>query len=225
MIMFRNRLKYSSRFLFILLIMLACCKQPAGNAAHRNEDDKKYEVLIVQQRWHTGIIFNTRDVDPQIWPEIERYTDRRFVDVGWGDEKFWQVTGDPVGLAARAMLFPTSSVLQVFAFNTQPSRAYGAESRILRIPVSSEQFADLSRFVNDYYLRDEEGNIQRSTVFGEAEHFFLARGKYHLFRTCNTWVARGFKQAGFDVRSFCVLNANQLFRQLRDIPGAEFMQE
>ncbi len=209
---------------FIFLFILSCLHLPAGMAAQATDCDSVYEVFVVQQRWHTGIIFNTKDIDPEIWPEIEHYKNRKFVDVGWGDEKFYQAYGIPVLLAARAILFPTRSVLQVYAFSTEVRAAYGGESRILKIHLNRDQLDSLSRFVSESYIRDEDGEAQTSTVYGEADHYFLATRKYHLFRTCNTWVANGFSHSGFDdVRTFCVLNANQLFRQLSDIPDSEFL--
>jgi uncharacterized protein (TIGR02117 family) len=186
------------------------------------EVNTSYEVFVIQNFWHTGIVFHPKDVDPDIWPEIQRYQRFNFVDTGWGDEKFYQAEGNPFFLGARAMLWPTSSVLQVVAFNTRLRAAYGINSRILRIPVDREQLDDLSRFVAESYLRDKNGFPITSTAYGETNIFFLATRKYHLFRTCNTWVAKAFRQAGFDVRSFGVLNANQLYRQLTGIPGAEF---
>jgi uncharacterized protein (TIGR02117 family) len=210
--------------LFIVLIIVSC-RFPEETAATGNEGKENYEVFVVQQRWHTGIIFRTEDVNPEIWPEIENYLHRNYVDVGWGDERFYQAQGDPVFLALRSMLAPTRSVLLVYPFSLPLRRSYGEESRIMRIPMNSEQHAALTSYVSGQYLRDSDGNIQPSTIHGESDLFFLAKGKYHLFKTCNTWVARGFKQAGFDVRSFCILNANQVFRQLATLPGAEYLRE
>ena len=199
--------------------------QTSGFANNAKEEDKLYEVWIVQEAWHTGIVFAIDDVDPDHWPEITNYKDRSFIDVGWGDERFYQAHGNPVFLAARAILWPTQSVMQIFAFNTPVRSAYGRESRILRVPLTLEQFESLSGFISDSYIPDESGNPVTSTAYGETEHYFLATRNYHLFRTCNTWVAIAFKQAGFNVRTFFVLNANQLYRQLSRIPGTEFISE
>jgi uncharacterized protein (TIGR02117 family) len=214
----------------------AALYEPAGTASllepamltvpkQETAAEKMYEVFVVQQRWHTGIVFRTKDVDPEIWPEIERYTDRNFVDVGWGDERFYQAMGDPVGLALRSMLFPTRSVLLVYPFNLPLQRTYGRDARIIRIPLNSQQFTALTRFVSDRYLRDEHGQARPSTIHGVSDLFFLAGGKYHVFNTCNTWVAHGFKAAGFRIRSRCVLNANQVFKQMERIPGSEYLRE
>jgi uncharacterized protein (TIGR02117 family) len=211
--------------LLILLLSFSSWQSPPDIVSRSENDTGNYEVFVVQQRWHTGIIFRTDDVDPEIWPEIKNYYPRNFVDVGWGDERFYQAKGDPPLLALRSMLFPTRSVLLVYPFNLPLRRAFGEDSRIIRIPMNSDQFSSLTRYVSEQYKRDEAGNIQPSTIHGKSDIFFLAREKYHLFRTCNTWVARGLKQAGFDIRSFCVLNANQVFKQLATIPGAEYLVE
>jgi hypothetical protein len=119
-------ISFNSTFiLLLLLLVISCGYSPGGLAAPGQEefaDDPDYEVFVVQQRWHTGIVFHTRDVDPDIWPEIERYTDRNFVDVGWGDERFYQATGDPVGLALRSMLISHSKCFTGIPLQPAPSQ-------------------------------------------------------------------------------------------------------
>ncbi|MFW5821595.1 MAG: DUF2459 domain-containing protein [Bacteroidota bacterium] len=188
------------------------------------QEPEKFEVFVVQEGWHTGIIFQTEDVDTALWPEIVHYKDKKFVDVGWGDEKFYQVPGYPVFTAARAVLLPTQSVLRVFPYSTPVLSAYFEDSRILKIRVTRRELDNLSRFVAESYYRDEKGNARLSQLYENNNHYFLATRNYHLFRTCNTWVALGFKESGFEVRSFFVLYGKQLFRQLRDIQSSVFLR-
>jgi len=187
--------------------------------------ETKYEIFVVQEDWHTGIILHTNDVDSSIWPEIVRYRDKKFVDVGWGDEKFYQVPGYPFFTAARAVLLPTQSTLRVFPYSTAILSAYFEDSRILKIITGRKELDQLCSFIAESYKRDEHGNPQLSELYENNDHYFLAKRNYHLFRTCNTWVALGFKESGFDVRSFFVLYGKQLFRQLTDIPGSEYLRE
>lgn len=211
-------------FLTLILTVLPGCRDQANLFSNVPGTGSDYEVWVIQEFWHTGIVFSIGDIDPEHWPQIEKYSDRNYIDIGWGDEKFYQAHGNPVLLAARAILWPTQSVMQVFAFNTHVTSAYGTGSRILKIPLSGEQFIALTKYISDSYILDDKGKAITSTAYGDTDHYFLATRKYHLFRTCNTWVAKAFRNAGLDVRSFCVLNANQLFRQLSRIPGAEFSE-
>lgn len=171
----------------------------------------KDTIYIVQEGWHTGIILKTSSVSPPIFPEIKRYDHVSYIDIGWGDEKFYQAEGTPVGLAARAILFPTSAVVQLFALKWPVEEFYPRSEQIV---LDSLEFHALCRFISDSFQRDHEGNIIPSTVYGPTDVYFKAHRKYHLFRTCNTWVALALKEAGLDVRSFLVLTAGQMFRQL-----------
>lgn len=210
--------KYVLFFSTLLLLMVMKIMLVSG----QNID--KFEVYVVQEGWHTGIIFKTNDVDSTIWPEIVHYRNKKFVDVGWGDEKFYQVPGYPFFTAARAVLLPTQSVLRVFPYSTPILSAYFEDSRILKIDVNRQELDNISRFIAESYQRNENGEAQLSQLYENNNHYFLSTRNYHLFRTCNTWVALGFKESGFDVRSFFVLYGKQLFKQLRDIPGAVFLR-
>ena len=42
-----------------------------------------------------------------------------------------------------------------------------------------------------------------------------ARSRYHLFNTCNTWVARALQRAGLDVASAGTLTASGVMHQAR----------
>lgn len=181
-------------------------------------------VYVVQSAWHTGIILKTENIDSEIWPEVIQYRNFSFIDIGWGDEKFYQNQGSPFFLAARAILWPTSSIIEIYAFNRPPELIYGGKARLLKIPVTEYQLRALSLFISNSFLRNQLGEIQLSRLYETNTRFFLATQKYHLFKTCNTWIAIAFKKSGFQIRSNFVLNANQLFRQLKKIPDSEFIK-
>jgi uncharacterized protein (TIGR02117 family) len=201
-------------FVFAILLFLS-------TAANSNSVTS---VFVVQSRWHTGIILQTKDINPQLWPEIRDYAHKTYIDVGWGDEKFYQANGSPIHLAARAILWPTQSILQIDAFSISIKSIFGAESRILEIPVNKNQLNQLTSFIANNYKRDKHQQPQLSTYNQTNTRFYLATKKYHLFRTCNTWVAMAFKYADFNVSACTVINANQLFRQLKRIEGVMFIE-
>jgi len=41
---------------------------------------------------------------------------------------------------------------------------------------------------------------------------FLRNGNYHLFNTCNTWLARALKLSGFEIKDDIILT-EQLFNE------------
>lgn len=174
----------------------------------------KDTIYVVKEGWHTGIILKTSAVPPGIFPEIKNYDHVSHIDIGWGDEKFYQAESTPVGLAARAILFPTSAVIQVFELKWPVEEFYAHREQIL---LDSLEFHALCHFISDSFQRDKEGKIIPSAVYDPTDVYFKAQRKYHLFRTCNTWVALALKEAGLDVRSFLVLTSGQLFRQLEHL--------
>ena len=97
--------KYNLSFVLIFLVSIISIVHLSG------QDLEEFEIFVVQEGWHTGIIFKTNDIDSTIWPEIVHYRNKKFVDIGWGDEKFYQVPGYPFFAAARAVLFPTQVLL------------------------------------------------------------------------------------------------------------------
>ena len=44
--------------------------------------------------------------------------------------------------------------------------------------------------------------------------FFLSVEKYHMFKTCNVWTARGLKNAGLPLRPFYAFNSGNVIRQI-----------
>ncbi|WP_462319543.1 DUF2459 domain-containing protein [Marinilabilia sp.] len=196
----------------IITILLFCTINLAGITSGKQES--QYEVLIVQQAWHTGIILAVEDIPESIWPEKKQYGQYKKIDVSWGDEKFYQAHGRPIGLAIRAILWPTQSVIRVFPFSNPVQSAYGEDARIKSLSLSEKEFLELCHFIDSSFIRNKDGNISLSKVNANNRYYFLAKRKYHLFRTCNTWVALALKNSGLSIRSCCILNANQLFRQL-----------
>ncbi len=45
--------------------------------------------------------------------------------------------------------------------------------------------------------------------------FYPAKGRFHLFNTCNTWTARALAAAGFDVSASGTSRAETLMQQVR----------
>jgi len=148
----------------------------------------------------------------------------KYIDVSWGDEKYYQIAGKNMLLASRAVLFPTKAVIRLVSFDEEIRSRYNSGCHI-QIILDSTEFFELCNFIAKSYARDEKGNIIPSTLYRKSNVFFLAKRKYHLFRTCNTWVALAFKKAGFDICTFLLITASQLFNRLREIPGATLLSK
>jgi uncharacterized protein (TIGR02117 family) len=188
-------------------------KQPANSP---------FEFYVLQAGWHTGIVLRTDEVSPVDWPEILNYRRSRYVDVGFGDERFYQATGNPPALAARALLVPTSGVLHIVPFSVAPKDLYTGDTHLKKMEATPRQFAALCRVISESFERDENRQPVESRIGEKSRNFFLAKEKYHLFNTCNTWVVRCLMEAGFDADPSGVITQKQLIRALEDLPGGKF---
>jgi len=214
--------------LFIVLIFSLSFKLTTGfiaaftqsdSKAKKNNTGKSIEFFVLQAGWHTGIVLRTKDISPEDWPEVENYLRYTFVDIGWGDEQFYQAEGDSPALALRAALIPTSSVIHIVPFNVHPLKLYGGETFLKRIEATSTEFSALCRIISISFERDENGKLIESHINKTSSGFFKAKGKYHIFNTCNTWVVRCLKEAGYNVNPNGVITQHQLIKALEKLPG------
>ncbi len=208
------QIDFKTAFMAIAIIIVSCSKSIiAGDT-----------VYVVQQAWHTGIVLKTSGISPETCPGIEKYKQYTYLDISWGDERYYQHIDPGIGLALRAVLFPTTAVIKYTGIRSSVTRYY-KHSNLVQIVLDSTRFNSLCMYISKSFQRDSLNRIIPSTAYGKAEHFYLAKQEYHLFRTCNTWVIAAFEKAGLKINSFFVLTAGQLFRRLKKLEQAVFIQK
>ena len=76
-----------------------------------------------------------------------------------------------------------------------------------RIRITPEQYENLCDFVRNSFEQNEEKKLQFLHLDGYAENdfFFDAKGQYHAFNTCNTWINKGLKKSNPDFKSGSVV--------------------
>ena len=170
---------------------------------------------VVDHGWHTAIVVRRGDVDPAVWPEVGDVPEAALVEVAWGDRDFYMAK-DPTGwLAIKAAFFTSGSVLHVVGFSESTLAGLPA-SAVVELRVSRGGFDAMTRFFHDEYQRSGEGRPVRLEhgLYG-ASWFYAARSRYHLFNTCNTWVARALQRAGLEVTPAGTLTAGSVMQQAR----------
>jgi uncharacterized protein (TIGR02117 family) len=188
------------------------------------QDDSLNTIYIIKQRWHTAVVFHTEDVDTLIFPEIKYFKDTELIDIGWGDEAFYQHPDFDWDLAYHALFQATPSTLRVEGINITKQQYFDISEIVLELKINNEQLKILLKYISETIWRDENENYEiLSTQYLNRVYFFKANGSYHLFNTCNTWVANGLKRAGFEIENNIVLT-EQLFNeaaQLGDVIKSE----
>jgi uncharacterized protein (TIGR02117 family) len=196
--------------------LIVGCAAPVGEGQPPRTGPAR-AVWVVDHGWHTAIVVRRDDVDPALWPETRDFPAAALVEVAWGDRDFYMAT-DPTGwLAVKAAFFTSGSVLHVVGLGESALAGVPA-SAVVALAVSPGGFDAMTRFFHDEYQADGEGRSVRlgRGLYG-ASWFYAARSRYHLFNTCNTWVARALQRGGLDVTVAGTVTAGAVMHQVRQI--------
>jgi len=181
------------------------------------QDDSLKTIYLIKQRWHTAVVFHTEDVDSVIFPELKYFKKVEFIDIGWGDEAFYQHPDFDWDLAYKALFHATPSTLRVEGINITKQQYFDISEIVVELKINNEQLTVLLNYIAETVWRDAEANNKiLSTQYLNRVYFFKANGSYHLFNTCNTWLARGLKQSGLEIKDEIILT-EQLFNEAAKI--------
>jgi uncharacterized protein (TIGR02117 family) len=170
-------------------------------------------IYLIKQRWHTAVVFKSEDVDSFIFPEVQYFDEAELIDIGWGDEEFYQYPGFDLELAYRALFHSTPSTLRVEGIYFSKQQYFDLSEIVIELKITNEQLRILLNAISETVWRDEDGNHKILSKQGiNRVIFFKAHNEYNLFNTCNTWLARNLKKAGFEIEDDIILT-EQLFNE------------
>ena len=201
-------------FLLILFIVLQVMSYSLPVRCKTVKDN--YTIYLIKQRWHTGIILKVKDIDTTEWPEIMDFSNSEFVDVGWGDSAFYQNPNFNIVQAVSALFTPSPSTLRVFGFDTAYENIFHYYDIVVKIQLNDIRLKKLCKYIHDAYSTDSSGKliVYKSEYNGRIK-FYKSIGKYNIFNTCNTWIAKGLNKIGFTEISPHIILAEELFRRAR----------
>jgi uncharacterized protein (TIGR02117 family) len=203
------------RILMYFLVVVACCAcaAPTKDLFPPGDIAPVRQIYLVSHGWHAGIVLRRADIPAGLWPENVNFPDAEFIEAGWGDKQYYQTPGAHVGIALRAVLWPTSSVLHLVGFNGAVA-AYFPSSEIIGIKLGEQGFELLLHYIATSFARDESG---QALSLGRGRYgnsrFYLSRESYHLFNTCNVWTARALHAAGVPMTPSSSITVEQLMAQ------------
>ena len=180
---------------------------------NNNDLNGKKEIHLIKQYWHTAIVIDKNNIDPNILPEIEYFNDFSLLDFGWGDEEFYQHPGFDSGLAFKALFYATPSTLRVEGIGISKDTYFDISEIVVRILVTDEQLKKIVNFISSTIYRNNNGSpvILSEQGLGRII-FFRANGNYYLFNTCNTWLASCLASAGIEIDDNIILT-EELFNE------------
>jgi uncharacterized protein (TIGR02117 family) len=194
------------RAALVSLFLIGCAGSPVERPL-----DGEIPVYVVTHGWHTGIAMRAADIDFARWRPLPHPARARYIEIGWGDRDYYPAPGFNLWYGFKALAWPTPSVLHVTGFDEPPARYFSA-SEVVELRLSPSGFERLLAYITASF-EAEAAPIAPSLYASGA--FYPSREKFHLFKTCNVWVARALRAAGIEVRSS--LTTEGLMAQLRPI--------
>jgi uncharacterized protein (TIGR02117 family) len=202
-------------FVALGFFLQGCGSQPVGRESAESCRLPR-TLYVVGHGKHTGIVVNRVDLVALLPSLAKDIGHDGYVEIGWGEERYYQAGTGTLSLALRAALWPNTSVLQLVAFPGLPGSHF-TQAEIVELPVDEAGYAAALAFVAGTFTRAPDGVPIRlgPALYGEG-WFYRAEGSFHLFNNCNSWVAKAIEATGAPVSSAPVLTAGGLLGQFRE---------
>lgn len=184
---------------------------------HNSSTDNSNKIYVASHGWHTGFIIAAKASESMLPFLQQRFSDSLYYEFGWGDKGFYQAKEITSGLTVQAILWPSESVMHVVAVPMHPRR-YFANSEVIELNISDTDLHNLLLFIRSSFHRDKRQQVVTITngLYGNSQ-FYQGVGDYHLFNTCNKWVAKGLQSAGYDLSATFKLTAKSVMSYLKYI--------
>ena len=199
------------------LVILSCSSGGKRISPDPGEGGAEYEVYIVNKNIHTGIIIPVNEISRSMISALTFFPESEYADFGWGEEAFYQSPGKKYCLGIRAVIIPSSSVMRVEGFSNLLDEVVRWSGYAVRFTLSEREFKSLCGYIDSSFRRGENGELlETSRKRGGEIIFFKSVYRYHLFNTCNTWVARALGNAGLNVSPLLVITSGDLYYEVKD---------
>lgn len=202
--------------LWALLWVLAVsgCSEPVAQLK-ANRPPSTHRVWVAHDKWHAAVIIRATDLAPETLPETRDFPGAEFFEISWGDAEYFPAPSAGVGLAIKAALWSSGSVIHIVGFSGALAKAY-PNAQIIEMALPGNSFRQLIGFIDADLDRTDSSKLAKASpgLFSHSR-FYPAKSTFSALRTCNTWIAEAFRAAGLPLRTAFVITASSLGRQLR----------
>ncbi|MBK9271364.1 MAG: TIGR02117 family protein [Saprospiraceae bacterium] len=189
-------------FILMYLALAFALSRIAVNEDVKPEDD--LTIYILSNGVHTDIVVpvKTAAMDWTQWVKFEhtkaKDTSVQYVAFGWGDKGFYLET--PTWAELKwSVAFKAAFALSTSAIHASFYHHLEESENCKRIRISEKQYLQLVRYIQKSFKTDQSGqsiHIGTDANYNMHDAFYEAVGRYHLFKTCNTWANNALKSCG-----------------------------
>lgn len=174
------------------------------------EQNADVEVYVRSNGVHTDVIMPTKSdicdwtdfIDTEDYPYNSSFD---WIAIGWGDKGFFLDTPTWADLtfstAMNAVFLPSPCAMHVEYIDQRPSEN---DMCVLK-KISFTSYSALTKYCRDSFkMKAGEVEFIPGTSYWGNDHFYEAKGNYHLFHTCNSWTNGALKTAGIKTAAWAM---------------------
>jgi uncharacterized protein (TIGR02117 family) len=198
-----------------ILVLASSCALPSVVADTSVAEADSHAVYVIKYGWHTGIAFRPSDLPEGSLPTFPGIAPAPYLEVGWGEARYYPDPDPGTGSLLRAALWPTRSVLHVTPLALAPPDAYRMREQV-QLTVSGAELEALAAFVRQTLTVEDGAAIPAAESWQEGSRFYWSPLRYHVFNNCNHWAAAALQAAGCDTHPRYTLTVDRVMRQAKD---------
>ena len=154
-------------------------------------------IYVRNISWHTGIIIPVDSLALAMIPELESFEASDYVEFGIGDEVYYQKEEPTYYDAARAAVIPTTAVVKVKGRSITPEKlATFYDGYIYKTTINDTKYRKLLKYISGSIKREDDMPAISSIKQQSNSIFYKCTQKFHIFNTCNNWLAKALDESG-----------------------------
>ena len=160
----------------------------------KQQENTTKTIYLSTNGVHLDVVIPKSYLSPSLLQDLKYKENEPYFAFGWGDENFYINTPSWADLrlknAASALLWNSPSLIHL-------TRYQNLQKDWVAVPINDAQLDLLNVELNNRFALDEADSkiLLDEPGYYHNDHFYGAKGSYHAFRTCNSWINDLFKTA------------------------------
>lgn len=160
-----------------------------------NKDSKKDKIIYLTTNGvHLDIVIPKNNLSPSLSKGLQQNKSFQYLAFGWGDKNFYLNTPTWSDLtvlnALHAIFLEGPALIHVTRYNTK-------QSKWIEIEISQKDLDAMNKYISNYFQTHANGDklLLKNKGYTSYDNFYMAKGSYSCFKTCNSWVNQAFKES------------------------------
>ncbi|WP_022836889.1 DUF2459 domain-containing protein [Salisaeta longa] len=204
-----------------LAVLLVGCGLPEPVRTERAPaDTSRVTITLIRHGWHAGLAVPRAALDSVAWVQDVLGPTVQFVEMGWGEARYYPAPDPGWWATVRAGAWPTGSVVHLVPVTTALTARFPRQPMV-RLRITEPSLAALLRYLRaSVVVRSTGRAVGAAPGWYPTSQFVRSPLTYHLFQNCNHWVAEALEAAGCSTTRWRALTVGAVLRQARRCEAA-----